>query len=63
MADTKEIMEALSWFTAERFKSLQRKLTTARNTIQSEALSSKLIQTEVLILYQNTDDLVIGRRM
>lgn len=42
MADTKEIMEALSWFTAERFKSLQRKLTTARNTIQSEALSSKL---------------------
>ena len=33
MADTKEIMEALSWFTAERFKSLQRKLTTARNTI------------------------------
>jgi hypothetical protein len=42
MADTKEIMEALSWFTAERFKSLQRKLTTARNTIQKEALSSKL---------------------
>lgn len=42
MTDTKGVKEALSWFTAERFKSLQRKLTTARNTIQNDALSSQL---------------------
>lgn len=42
MTEKKSITEALSWFTAERFKSLQRKLTTARNTIQNDALSSQL---------------------
>lgn len=42
MTSTKEIIDALSWFTAERFKALQRKLTTAKNTIHKEALSSQL---------------------
>lgn len=42
MADTTEIMNALKWWNAERFKTLQRKLTTAKNTIQNEALSPNL---------------------
>lgn len=40
-ASTKEVIDVLSWWTAERFKSLQRKLTTASNTIRNDALSSQ----------------------
>jgi len=42
MPDTTEIMKALKWWSAERFKTLQRKLTAAKNTIQNEALSPNL---------------------
>lgn len=41
MADTTDIMKALKYWNAERFKTLQRKLTTAKNTIQNEALSTQ----------------------
>lgn len=42
MADTTDIIKALKYWNAERFKKLQRKLTTARNTIDKEALSIQL---------------------
>lgn len=42
MANSTDIINALKWWNADRFKSLQRKLTTARNTIEKEALSSNL---------------------
>ena len=42
MANSTDIIKALKWWNADRFKSLQRKLTTARNTIEKEALSSNL---------------------
>ena len=38
--ETGKLMEAMKWFTSERLKKLQRKLTTASNTIKNEALSS-----------------------
>jgi len=41
MTDTTDIITALKYWNAERFKSLQRKLTTAKNTIQNEALSAQ----------------------
>lgn len=37
--ETKKLLEALSYWNAERFKTFQRKLTTAANTIASEALA------------------------
>ena len=43
MADTTEIMKTLKWWNAERFKTLQRKLTAAKNTIQTEALSPNFL--------------------
>lgn len=39
MADTTDIIKALKYWNAERFKALQRKLTTAKNTIDKDALS------------------------
>ena len=36
------IKDLLKYWTAERFKSLQRKLTTAKNTILKDALSREL---------------------
>ena len=42
MTETTDIIKALKYRNAERFKALQRKLTTAKNTIQKEALSSQL---------------------
>jgi len=41
MTETTDIIKALKYWNAERFKTLQRKLTTARNTIQNEALSAQ----------------------
>ena len=41
MTETTDIIKALKYWNAERFKSLQRKLTTAKNTIQNEALSAQ----------------------
>ncbi len=40
MTETTDIIKALKWWNADRFKSLQRKLTTAKSTIQKEALSA-----------------------
>lgn len=37
--ETKDLLEVLKWWNSDRFKSLQRKLTTASNTIRKEALS------------------------
>ena len=37
MANSTDIINALKWWNADRFKSQQRKLTTARNTIEKEA--------------------------
>lgn len=39
MADTTDIIKALKYWNAKRFKALQRKLTGAKNTIDKEALS------------------------
>ena len=41
MTETTDIIKALKYWNAERFKSLQRKLTTAKNTIQNDALSTQ----------------------
>lgn len=41
MTETTDIIKALKYWNAERFKSLQRKLTTAKNPIQNEALSAQ----------------------
>jgi hypothetical protein len=41
MADTTDILKALKYWNAERFKTLQRKMTTAKNTIENEALSTQ----------------------
>ena len=42
VSDSKKRIEALTYWNADRFKALQRKLTSARNTIQKEALSRDL---------------------
>ena len=41
MTETTGIIKALKYWNAERLKSLQRKLTTAKNTIQNDALSAQ----------------------
>lgn len=44
MTETTDIIKALKYWNTERFKTLQRKLTAAKNTIQNDALSVQFKQ-------------------
>ena len=43
MADNRSMLDALKYWNSDRFKSVQRKLTSAKNTIDNEALSWQLM--------------------